>query len=61
MKKFIIFAYNAYDAKGGMKDIIGQEDLLSEAIKLAKNKEFYDYVNIINRDNWKIAWENRLT
>jgi hypothetical protein len=40
-----------------MNDIIGQADSIEEGIKFAEKKQ-YDYIQIVDKDTWKIVWEN---
>jgi hypothetical protein len=57
LKKYIIFGYDSYYPSGGLNDIIGQEDTLEAAIKVCK-RENYNWMQIVNRDDWKICWES---
>lgn len=56
IKKFIIFAYNDYYPNGGLDDMKDSFDTLKEAIAEAK-KEYksMDFIEIVDKDTWKIV------
>lgn len=56
MKKYILFAYNAYYPSGGLDDIEAEFDSLDQAVVFAKNMGACDCKYIIDRDTWEIVW-----
>lgn len=57
MKKYIVFGYDYYYPSGGLQDIIGQANSLEEAKSICKKRR-RDIFEIVDRDTWKIVWEN---
>jgi hypothetical protein len=51
--RFLIFAYNQYDAQGGMGDLKAVVDTNEEALeKEYELSQIYNYTNIVDLDNF---------
>ena len=58
MKKYILFAFNSYDARGGMYDIADSYETLECAIWDAQNEDQHDSHQIVDRDTWEVVWKD---
>lgn len=61
MKRFLCFHYPQWEAAGGMNDLCGQFDVLSEAIDFLSTKEpecFDDHeAHVYDIETQQIVWE----
>ena len=54
-KKFVLFMFNEGCAQGGIDDVAGSYDTLSEAEDKFNQYEHIDHRYILERDTWKVV------
>lgn len=55
MNQYILFCFMDYYPRGGLGDIQGSYDTLTEARENAM-KKYWDTREVVNRDTWQVVW-----